>query len=322
MATLSPGAPSVNLANLAARRTIAVRLFDPTEWLSSTVALCQCPGASMHSGPTGKRDCRVTIDGAPTLSCLHSSCSAAITEANRLLRSEIGKAERGAVPATQHWRPSPDDVQRQRAREARETLARRASASLPVILRDFATDPVELWESSPVRLTGDPEADWRLLLRLFNPDDRLWIGEVHEANRAGRFHLVKHWRKLDHAPATRVCPNPLREGACSRSNEHIAERRYLVVESDQLSKSEVCAVFAWLRQLAKRGAVVDTGNRSLHGWFEYPSADRLAELKIILPALRCDPALFSPSQPVRLPGALRPETGQFQTLLFIDTKNF
>ena len=318
---MSPVLSSGPVVNLSARIDVAVKLLGEIDRISDTVALCQCPGASMHSGPTGKRDCRITIDGVPTIKCLHSSCSAAVAQANHTLRSEIGKAERtGTAPCTP-WRPTPDDLHRAEEKRKHERLAARAQASLPMILRDFATDPVELWEASPTRLTEDSENDWQLFLGLFDEDDRVWIGEVHEANRANRFQKIKNWLKLEHAPATRICPNPFRSSACSRKNEDIAERKFLVVESDVLSKPEICAVFSWLRQILKMVAVVDTGNRSLHGWFTYPATEVLAELKIILPALRCDPALFSPSQPVRLPGALRPETGQTQSLIYLDFSN-
>jgi len=39
---------------------------------------------------SGKKDCRVSVDGAPTIFCFHSSCIAAVAEANRRLRQEQG----------------------------------------------------------------------------------------------------------------------------------------------------------------------------------------------------------------------------------------
>lgn len=59
-----------------------------------------CPGVAFHSNKSGRRDCRFTPgDGghnartaAPSLKCLHQSCSTVIEELNRRIRSECGKA--------------------------------------------------------------------------------------------------------------------------------------------------------------------------------------------------------------------------------------
>lgn len=58
---------------------------------------CRCPGAHLHTGRTARKDCRVKLDGAPTLYCVHSSCAAALEETNHELRSRIGKAEAAAA---------------------------------------------------------------------------------------------------------------------------------------------------------------------------------------------------------------------------------
>ena len=52
-------------------------------------------------------------------------------------------------------------------------------------------------------------------------------------------------------------------------------------------------------------AIINTGGKSLHAWFEPPNSEQEAELRIILPALGFDSAMFRPSQPCRLPGVLR-----------------
>jgi hypothetical protein len=95
-------------------------------------------------------------------------------------------------------------------------------------------------------------------------------------------------------------------------------RRFLVVESDTLAKDQVGAVFKWLRDKVGLDlvAIVDTAGKSLHGWFRYPAHEfEVEELKLVLPALQCDPKLFTPSQPVRLPGALR--DGKRQKLVYL-----
>ena len=77
-------------------------------------------------------------------------------------------------------------------------------------------------------------------------------------------------------------------------------------------------MFKWLKNLVqlKLCAIVDTAGKSLHAWFEYPTEDTVNELRIVLPELGCDPKLFTPSQPVRLPGAER--DGKMQRLVYLD----
>jgi hypothetical protein len=82
----------------------------------------------------------------------------------------------------------------------------------------------------------------------------------------------------------------------------------MVVESDTLNREEVGAVFQFLRVKLRHTlfAVVDTGGKSLHGWFNIqPNKLFHEELKATLIGLGCDPALFKASQPVRLCGVPR-----------------
>jgi hypothetical protein len=113
-----------------------------------------------------------------------------------------------------------------------------------------------------------------------------------------------------------TCPSTFRPGTYSRCNEAVLHRRFLVIESDVLNKDEMCAVISRCRQFMELRAVVDTAGKSLHAWFDYPDDDAIAELKIILPAIGCDPALFKASQPCRLPGA--PRGDKVQSLLWFD----
>ncbi len=78
---------------LVERKGIAVRLLGEIKWRTTTEGFCKCPGVGLHTATNGERDCKVCLDGAPTISCFHNSCRAKVDELNRLLRSEIGTAE-------------------------------------------------------------------------------------------------------------------------------------------------------------------------------------------------------------------------------------
>src|SRR5215472_1637354 len=71
-------------------RHVAARLLGAIDWQTEVSGFCRCPGEAMHTSANGKRDCRVNVDGAPTIFCFHASCVAAVAEANRRLRRELG----------------------------------------------------------------------------------------------------------------------------------------------------------------------------------------------------------------------------------------
>jgi hypothetical protein len=103
----------------------------------------------------------------------------------------------------------------------------------------------------------------------------------------------------------------------------VLQKKFLVIESDILNKSQMGSVIAWCRQFMRLRAIVDTGGKSLHGWFDQPEPEIESELKLILPNLgrrgeqeTLDSALFKPSQPCRLPGKTR--GGKIQSLLYLD----
>src|SRR5262245_43016405 len=74
-------------------RQIAEQLLGPIDWQSEIAGFCKCPGEVLHTSRKGDRDCRVTLDGAPTIHCFHSSCSCAIEEANYRLRTQLGTTD-------------------------------------------------------------------------------------------------------------------------------------------------------------------------------------------------------------------------------------
>jgi len=307
---------------------IAEGLLGQIDWFLPNAGYCRCPGQDRHTHRNSPRDCRVMVDGAPTIYCLHSSCSGAVEEANHRLRSAIGRAENGGrdVP----WTPrklTPAEVAQRQEAERLAQLEARSRKALAKVIADHRRDLAELFEESPVRLLDDPEDDWRLLLALFPPDAVVWIGDTKDScddaadDRRkeycrAHFRTVREWLVEPRVPGQFTCPNVFQAGVHSRSNANVIARPYLVVESDDLKKDEILGVFGWMRQFMRLRAVVDTAGKSLHGWFEFPSDAALAELRVILPAMECDDALFKASQPCRLPGAARGD--KLQCLMWLD----
>ena len=299
---------------------IAERIIGPVDWVDSFTGFLECPGKDLHSTANGKKDCRININGAPTLYCFHQACGAVLGPLNTALRRAIPSGD------ARGYRPLPP-----KGPTPQEKLARRATRALAGILEKHS----EPLEGSPTKLTGSIQGDALLFLELFQDDDVLWIGNTTDSgedkeDRGGqkrcRNHFVPvwHWQRrlsgrVPHPDWRLTCPSVFKPGAYHRSNNDVLASRFLVVESDTLAKPQAISVFQWLRGVLPLRAVVDTGGKSVHGWFDYPQAAQLAELKVVLPKLGCDPKMFTPSQPCRRPGGLR-ENGNYQRLLWLALK--
>ena len=71
-------------------RQVAEKILGAVDWQTEVSEFWRCPGEAMHTNANGKKDCRVNVDGAPTIFCFHASCAGAVAEANRRLRRELG----------------------------------------------------------------------------------------------------------------------------------------------------------------------------------------------------------------------------------------
>jgi hypothetical protein len=158
-------------------------------------------------------------------------------------------------------------------------------------------------------------------LRVWPPHSRVWIGDKFDSGRpchALNFRPVAEWDKVELPPGNFTCGSSFVEGAYSRCDSSIAERVFLVVESDTLGHDAVGAVFRYVnRRLRYRlHCVIDSGGKSLHGWFSPPPEGLEPGLKAFLGAMGCDTRLFVPSQPARVPGAMRGD--RLQRLLWVE----
>lgn len=200
--------------------------------------------------------------------------------------------------------------------------ARRLETALQDIVREFPWPRAAMRAASGGGVEEPVHEHYYQVFCLFADDDVVWCGrDVHDTgspDHSSRFRTVAEWLGETKCPGMYVCPNTFKAGVYSRCNQHVQQTKFLVVESDHLSKDEIGAVFRWLKEgfgLRLR-IVVDTAGKSLHGWFDYPAERELEQLKTFLPAIGCDPALFNSSQPCRLAGAVR--DGRYQQLIYTD----
>ena len=290
------------------RQRIAEDLLGSIDWQDSTTGFCTCPGIAMHTGPDHDRDCQVFLEGAPTIHCFHDSCAVAVDEANLKLRRAIGSAD-GTVERL--------DTAKFVARKREESRVNGDARKLLDRIMEQKWEPADMWEDSPYRLLNDPTHDWRRMLGLFDDTDTIWIGDIKDSGspeHCYNFRTANMWMKSPECPGQFTCPATFKPDSYSRSKKNVVSKPYLVVESDELSKAEIGAVFRWINKNLPLYAVVDTAGKSLHGWFKYPPESQVPALKQILTLLKCDSKMFSESQPCRMPSAMRGE--KQQALLF------
>ncbi|MBP7084830.1 MAG: hypothetical protein KBB19_13905 [Giesbergeria sp.] len=284
----------------------------------------------------------MNVDGAPTIFCFHASCAGAVAEANGRLRRELsaspwelrlpdGRTLRsgdvlqagGAVVAREAMKAAA----RAAGREAGEQLVlmtvRRLAAQFRADLFEFFHWPVaEVLEDSPLAVSErDAEDQFRTWLKLWPACSTVWIGDVYSSGKPEHrthFRPVGEWYQIGPVMGNFTCGSSFKPGSFSRSNENLTGHRFMVVESDTLSKDEVGAVFAYLRRRLRYPlhCIIDTAGKSLHGWFDAPRSKMLENrLKAGLEEFGCDPKVFTYSQPVRVPGAFR--DGKLQKLVWL-----
>jgi hypothetical protein len=323
-------------------RHIAAGIVGAVDWQTDVSGFCKCPGAAQHTLKTGKKDCRVSIDGAPTIYCFHSSCAPVVAEANRRLRSALSASNWSLQLPDGQMLHSGDVLQAsgivvpravvvaQARAEGRSTDDAVMMASLAVLAERFKPELFELFgwpfaqiiEDSPLQVCHrDAEDQFRTWLKLWPAHSHVWIGDVYSSGRpehATHFRPIADWYQIGPVMGNFTCGSSFKPGTFQRSNANCNGTRYLVVESDTLTKDEIGAVFAYLNRRLHFNlhAIIDTAGKSLHGWFAAPRNKRIeAQLKATLTVFGCDPKLFTYSQPVRVPGAFR--DGKLQRIVWL-----
>ena len=302
----------------------------------------------MHTSSNGRKDCRVNVDGAPTIFCFHASCAAVVAEANRRLRRELGASpwelrlpqgkvlrsgdvlmtdgtivahdvrNRGVPPADGNRLLTSSPTER----IVLETLRVNAERFRRELFEFFRWPIAQILEDSPLLVAErDAEDQFRTWLKLWPACSTVWIGDVYSSGKPEHrthFRPVAEWYQIGPVMGNYTCGSSFRAGCYSRSNENLNGHRFMVVESDTLSKDEVGSVFRYLQQRLRYTlhCVIDTAGKSLHGWFDAPK-NKIWEnrLKAGLEVFGCDPKVFTYSQPVRVPGAWR--DGKLQRLIWL-----
>jgi hypothetical protein len=184
---------------------------------------------------------------------------------------------------------------------------------------------VDLWELSPVRFTDTESYAQEIIDRLFPGNPLLCVGKSN-SQFATRHREGWRGRLTDMAL---IVPSPMsaRTGHTQDGNEsehaleNTGQRRFLVIEQDSGSADEQSAVLLHLAARAPLALAVHSGSKSIHGWF-YAAGQPEERLRVFMRyavSLGADPATWTRSQFVRMPGGTRAD-GNPQVVYFFNPK--
>jgi hypothetical protein len=185
----------------------------------------------------------------------------------------------------------------------------------------------DLWEASPIRFDDDQPRTAEILERLFPGDPLLCAGSKYPFFT---MHLSQFKAGAD--TLEQIVPSPMlakygraQEGHLSQHTlDATGPRRFLIVEGDKINginipKDTQAAVLLHLAERAPLSLVVDSGGKSLHGWFFVAgkSDEQLAPFFRRACTLGADDALWTRSQFARMPDGTR-ANGNRQHILFFN----
>ena len=260
-----------------------------------------CPFEEKHQKNTGYKHSRLYYDFFPWFQCFHRSCYEDRSELNAQLCLHVLKflpsytvrnfmiAKRKGMPYIPPEAPSDNakKVEKNRA----ELIAKygRYAPKLAII----PITPIEF------------------LSRLFELEEGVWIGQPNHSGypqMAIHFRTLAQWQSVKFRipwEFTAGCTFP--PGCYQRTMAKALKRKYLILESDTLSKEDQLAMCGWLRKHLKLDlvAVVWSGGKSFHFWFKAKDEAWILGNTRVLTAAGFDPTGIPIGHPMRLGGQQR-----------------
>jgi hypothetical protein len=226
-------------------------------------------------------------------------------------------------------------IRRKDEEREQERRRRAAQSALPALVRKWTWNLADLRKDSPLA-PDEGDCPRAFLLTRFRPHALVWTGQVHDSgeHHADRWKTVWKWL---HEPAANigpmVTPSTWKPGTVSRKRENVASSPYLVLDFDgragwkprdqaDLDRhiAESLAIVRWLKEdrLWNLAAIIHTGNKSIHAWFDHPGDTIVDSIKPSLKTLGIDPSLIGhPEHPARLPGQVHAKSGKMSRVLWL-----
>lgn len=230
-------------------------------------------------------------------------------------RKEITEAVQNSLPCA--WQPRGDAPAMQPVakwpsvnKEQREAIVREGGL-------------VDLWEASRVRIEDNEQHTEEIIDALFPSNPLLCCGK---SNSDFDTKPRKEWRGQMSSLAL-IVPSQMsavtgltKDGRESKHTlNNTGPRRFLICEFDTGTADDHAALILHLGQFAPLVCAVHSGGKSLHGWFyvEKSAPDKIQKFFRYAVSLGADPATWTRSQFVRMPGGAR-DNGNRQTVYFLN----
>ena len=287
--------------------------WDP----SGKFGYVKCPGASEHSTPTVRKHTRIFADDNPQFDCRHDSC--------RAIREEWSRDLKGALQAEGVWEPGKITTeQREKFQEktAHEKLSRWWAQKLQCMLEEYE------WPVEKIRGDSAPITDpYQQFLEAWPSDANMWFGEPWHSGKLLYSKNIKtpaEWAKAEKPVHPFTCGSSFKQGAFARSLETLESRHFTIVECDSLDQDATTnmnlsgSILRFIRETLGWNLkfIVTSGNKSLHGWFEYPGDAEFEKACVSFEGLGVDLKTLRPTQPVRSPNFVR-DNGNLQEMIWI-----
>jgi len=161
-------------------------------------------------------------------------------------------------------------------------------------------------------------------ISLFAPKDLIWIGKHVNHTQYPFFNPAELWLKnLPINYGTYISGSSYKTRHGSRKPINIDKNKYIIFEHDRISKDQVAQIFINnLKKGMKLVAVVDSGNKSIHGWVLNDDQGEYWRKFYLIHGF-CRSAMLN-NQPVRLAGGTRyfkateNKNPTIQKLLYLD----
>lgn len=319
-----------------------------------------CPGKNKHTKASGRRDCRLLLDGGITVDCFHTSCTADRLHLRDLIWSEInnrrskGQKESGPRKTPEERdevSPAPKSPPQSAIPEPNLDLIERMASTFPAdrqFLRAISPiDPLSI--ESPEQFLDSIFLDREIAAIIY--EYRARCDYLHMVTK-GSFRVSSEFNDYAKEQVARL-PRKSRGGAWFMSNpvngkwvpngidpetkrERFSRRcehnmtcaRYLVLESDlpQITEEKWISIICQLDVHIQ--AIYTSGGKSIHALLrlDCPTKsewDGFARVyKPILASLGADPKAVSAVRMTRLPNIYRRDKKRFQELLFLRDARF
>lgn len=301
-------------------------IFGEVEWKNDDECFCVCPGEEHHTTDNHLRDCKIYLNGTPTVHCLHNGSRDpfAHRRALRMANTKLRSALRG-----KEWKPGPKPKRtaEEKARRRREAAwgcnQRKLARNKNWVIETYAWPVDSIRKDSPLPIVND----WAQILELFDGEDIIWVGGVKDTgstHHCANFRRVNYWASLAAPPQHFICGSTFKPGSNSRCDDNVDKRKYVIVECDKLhadpkiNQDMTGAILNFIRTQYNWNlrSVVTSGKKSVHGWFDFPGEDEMAWAEVAFEGLGVDiETMARPYQPVRAPGITR-KGGSRQNLLW------